>query len=52
MKISDLEQGSRAFKWQYWKIDVLSPIPAFILTLVYLGLMFDLELSERLVCRV
>jgi methyl-accepting chemotaxis protein len=48
MKISELEQGSRAFKWQYWKIDVLSPIPAFILTLVYLGLMFDLELSEGL----
>jgi len=48
VRISDLEKGSQAFKWQCWKIELLSPIPAFVLALGYLTLVFDLGLQESL----
>ena len=42
------EQLSRAFKGRCLMIDLLAPIPAYVLTLGYLGLIFDLEQSEWL----
>ena len=45
--MSDLEQGSLAFRRQYWKIALLSPMPAIVLTLGYLSLLFDLTSLER-----
>jgi methyl-accepting chemotaxis protein len=46
VRILDLEQGSRAFRRKSWKLDLLSPIPAFVLTLGYLTLLFDLASLE------
>ena len=46
MRTSDLERRSRAFRWQYWKIELSSPMPAFVSTLGYLAWMFDLGSSE------
>lgn len=46
MRMSDLEQGSIAFRRQYWKIALLSPMPAIVLTLGYLSLLFDLTSLE------
>ena len=47
MSTTDLEQGSRAFNRQCLKIDLLSPMPAFVATLGYLALMFDQGTPER-----
>ena len=49
MRALDLEQGSRAFSWQCRKLDVLSPMLAFVSTLGYLALIFDLGSSEGVV---
>ena len=48
MSMSDLEQGSRAFKRQCRRIDLLSPMPAYAATLAYLSLIFDLGMSESI----
>jgi methyl-accepting chemotaxis protein len=42
------EQMLRAFKGRCLRIDLLAPMPAYALTLGYLGLIFDLEPSEWL----
>jgi methyl-accepting chemotaxis protein len=48
MSMSDLEQGSRAFRRQCRRIDLLSPMSAYATTLAYLSLIFDLGMSESI----
>ena len=46
MRMSALERGSSGFSRQYWKVDVLSSMPAIVLMLGHLALLFDLTLLE------